>query len=116
MYATHPLMVIDQCAKYGSPMLKQKNNYWSHTNACKKKVQDQRRIGVINVRNISSHGDRPMCRTRRHVKNFRWKQKTLINKRAFKNTDKNSKTTNLDLLGGKAVHRLLWEERQIVLQ
>ena len=50
----------------------------------KKKVHGQRRIGVINVRNTSSYGDRPMwqiksanvkakkkmmCRTRKHVKN-----------------------------------------------
>ena len=33
MYATHPLMVIDPCAKYGKPMLKQKKLRANHETA-----------------------------------------------------------------------------------
>ena len=38
MYATHPVMVIDPCAKYGKPMSKQKKLQAGHKDMSKKKL------------------------------------------------------------------------------
>ena len=65
MHATHPLKVIDPCAKYGMPMSKQKLSY--DTNTCQipykfdLEVKSQHRIIIMNVLNTPSHGDRLMC-------------------------------------------------------
>ena len=65
MCATHPLMVIDACAKYGKPMSKH-TNVTGWTQKYDKKpihltfVKGQCRIGITNVHDTSSHGDRRM--------------------------------------------------------
>ena len=59
MYTTHPLLVIDPCAKYGRPMSKQKKSYGPDTKTCQKpyKFDLEVRIWIMNVRDTSSHGD-----------------------------------------------------------
>ena len=64
MYATHPLMVIDACAKHGKSMSNIKECYRPDTKKCQKpckfdlEVKGQRRI---NLRDTLFRGDIPMC-------------------------------------------------------
>ena len=66
MYATHCLMVIHSCAKYGRTMSKDKKDVactvqtWPSQKSYKfdLEVKGQCHIGIMNVCNISSHGDR----------------------------------------------------------
>ena len=62
----HFLLVIDPCAKYRIPMSKQTEIQvgYEHTTKTYKfylEVKGQRCIMIMNVRNTSSHGDKPMC-------------------------------------------------------
>ena len=65
MYATHRLMVIHPCVKYGKPMSKKK--LWAgHENMSSNlkfdnQVKNQGRIWFMNVRDTLSHGDTPTC-------------------------------------------------------
>ena len=67
MYATHPLMVINACAKHGKSMSNIKECYGPDTKRCQKpckfdlEVKCQHCIGIMNLRNTSSHGDTPMA-------------------------------------------------------
>ena len=67
MYATHCLMVIHPCAKYGKPMSIQKKSYGPDTKTCQKpykfefKVKVQGHIWIMNVLDTSSHGYTSMC-------------------------------------------------------
>ena len=67
MYSTHPLLVIDPCAKYGRPMSNQKKSYRPDTKTCQKpykfdlEVKVQGRIWIMNVHDTSSYCDTPMC-------------------------------------------------------
>ena len=71
MYLTHPLMVIDPCAKYGMPMSKL-TEVTGRTSGHDKghkfdlEVKGQHRIRNMNVCVTSSHGDRSMCQRRQH--------------------------------------------------
>ena len=64
----HSLVVIDPCAKYGMPIYMSKQTEirvgYEHTTKTYKfdlEVKGQRHIGIMNVRNTSSRGDRCMC-------------------------------------------------------
>ena len=59
---THPPLVIDPYAKYGMPMSKL-TEVTAMTKAYKfdLEVKGQHRIGNMNIRVTSFHGDRPMC-------------------------------------------------------
>ena len=62
MYATHPLMVIDACGKYGKQWQIKKYLWAGYENSkFHLEVKGQRRIQIMNVRDTSSHGDTPMC-------------------------------------------------------
>ena len=66
MYATHRLMVIHPCAKYGKPMLNEKKDMRRTQNKEKPykfdhEVNFQGRYWIMNVRDTSFHGDTPMC-------------------------------------------------------
>ena len=81
MYKTRPLIVIEPCANYGIPMSKQTGvtgRIQKHHQKKKKidgsdmetrqkpfkfdpGVKSQRLIGIINLRDILSYGDTPMC-------------------------------------------------------
>ena len=69
MYATHRLMVIHPCAKYGMPMSKDKNVtgwIWSHVNntinlTWRSNVKGQGHTQIFTVCNTSPHGVTPMC-------------------------------------------------------
>ena len=62
IYATHPLMVVDPCAKYGMPMSKQ-TEVTNRRKTCQKpnefnfEVKGQHRIGIKNVSKTLSHGN-----------------------------------------------------------
>lgn len=61
-------IMIHTCAKHGKPMSKQKKSYGPDMKTSQKshkfdiEVIVQCRIGIMNVREPSSHGDTPMCR------------------------------------------------------
>ena len=64
MYLTHPLMVIDPCAKYGMPMsnlTEVTGRTWKHDKSQEMwpKVEGQHQFGNVLV--IYSQGDSPMC-------------------------------------------------------
>ena len=67
MYATHCLLVIHPCAKYGKPISIQKKSYGPDRKTCQNpykfdlKVKVQGRIWVMNIRDTSSYGDTSMC-------------------------------------------------------
>ena len=65
MYLTHPLMVIDLCAKYGMPMsifTEVTGRTWGHDKAYNfdLDVKGQYRIRIINIHDTSYYGDTPM--------------------------------------------------------
>ena len=66
MYTTHPLMVIDACAKHGKSMSNIKECYGPDTKKCQKpckfEVKGQHCIGIMILRNTSSHGDTSMVK------------------------------------------------------
>ena len=67
MYATHPLIVIHPCAKYGNVKMWQQTEVmgrtWRHDKSLLNdfEVKDQCRIGIMNVCDTSFHGDTSMC-------------------------------------------------------
>ena len=62
MYATHRLIKIHLCAKYGKPMSIQKKVMARTRKHVKNPIKTLRgRILIVNVRDTSSYGDRPMC-------------------------------------------------------
>ena len=66
MYLTHPLMVLDPCAKYGMPMSQLTEITGPGHKDMKKaykfylQVKGQHRIGIMNVHNTLSYGDTSM--------------------------------------------------------
>ena len=60
--------LIDACAKYGKPMSNIKNCYGPNTKTCQKpckfdlEVKGQHCIGIMNLRNTSSHGYTPIAK------------------------------------------------------
>ena len=67
MYATHPCMVIDPCAKYGKVMSKRKKKLYYITLTCQisykfdLEVKGQCHIGIMKVCDTSSHDDTFIC-------------------------------------------------------
>ena len=66
MYDKHLLMLIDPSAKYGMPISEQNRLWVRHEDTTKTykfdlEIKSQCRIGIMNVHNTSSHGDRCLC-------------------------------------------------------
>ena len=67
MYATHPLMMIDACFKYGKAMSNQKTDIGRTQKHVKKpfkfdlEIKGQRCIGIINLSNTLSRCGTTMC-------------------------------------------------------
>ena len=60
MYTIHPRMMMDACSKYGKSMSNWKivmGRTWKHV----KNPLNLTLIGIMNVRDILSYGDTPMC-------------------------------------------------------
>ena len=94
MYATHRTMVIHSHAKHIMTMSKNKKSCDRNTESYHKpykfdfEVKDQR-IRIMNVRNTSSRGDRPICQI--------WYANVKANKSNGSNTKTRQKPINLTL-------------------
>ena len=88
MYTTHPLMVIDACAKYGKSMSNKKTvmgRTWKHVKISlnSTEVKHQRRIRIMGVSHTLYHGDTSMCRF--------WQANVKLKKKVMDRTQKHFK-------------------------